>query len=99
MINSYNYFNNLSTNKINNLFVHILESYALVVSTNQSAEIWNRYDGPCYFARSGVKSRWINDCDVTPLIKDWAKENEIDLDNLSKDDVNLIKLVWSDFSY
>ena len=71
----------------------------IVVTTSPDVKFWNRFDGPCYFTMGGVESWWINDCDVTPLIKDWAKENDIDLNNLSNENINLIKLIWSDFSY
>ena len=71
----------------------------IVVTTSPDEGFWNRFDGPCYFTMGGIESWWINDCDVTPLIKDWASDNDIDLKNLSNEDINLIKLFWGDFSY
>ena len=40
---------------------------------------------------------YVHDNDITSEIKPWAKENGIDLDNLSDEDVNMIKLVWSTY--
>ena len=55
----------------------------------------HRLDGPAViFDR--CSSIWcINDHDVTDEITKWAKDNDIDLDNLSEDDKLLIKLTWS----
>ena len=69
----------------------------------------HRLDGPAYHSTYTSKSdimyvddklvrRWhINGYDVTNEIYPWAKENDIDLNNLSEDDKILIKLVWSDY--
>ena len=44
------------------------------------------------------KKFWfINNHNVTYEIATWAKENDIDLDNLTDVDKALIKLVWSDY--
>ena len=59
----------------------------------------HRLDGPAYIRNNGESEWYINDCDVTSEIYPWAKENDIDLNNLSNEDINLIKLFWSDFFY
>ena len=40
---------------------------------------------------------FINGHNVTDEIRTWAKDNDIDLDNLTEDDKLLIKLVWADY--
>ena len=40
---------------------------------------------------------FINGHNVTDIITNWAKENDIDLDDLTEDDKLLIKLVWADY--
>ena len=45
-----------------------------------------------------MDSSWyINSHRVTAQITKWAKDNGIDLDNLTEVDKALIKLVWSDY--
>ena len=57
----------------------------------------HRLDGPAIEYIDGRKEWYFNDSYVTDLIEKWAKENDIDLYNLSEDDKILIKLVWSDY--
>ena len=54
-------------------------------------------DGPAIIELDGSTQWIINDCTVTDIITNWAIENDIDLDNLTKDDISLIKLVWADY--
>ena len=58
---------------------------------------FHRLDGPAIIYRDGTLKWFINDHNVTPDIHQWAKENDIDLDNLSEDDKLLIKLIWADY--
>jgi len=57
----------------------------------------HRLDGPAIETANGKKFWFINNYNVTLEISKWAKENKIDLDNLSEDDKLLIKLVWADY--
>ena len=70
---------------------------------------FHRLDGPAVLLYYSVDSEnhdkmyldevmwYVHDNDITSEIKPWAKENGIDLDNLSDEDVNMIKLVWSTY--
>ena len=74
-----------------------------VVYTTDNSYYWHRLDGPAYidFDTNGniyLKDWYINDYYVTDEITQWAKDNDIDLDNLSEDDKLLIKIVWADYS-
>ena len=57
----------------------------------------HRLDGPAYLCYNGEKYWFINDYNVTDKITTWAKDNDIDLDNLTDVDKTLIKLVWADY--
>ena len=66
----------------------------------------HRLDGPAVlFSPLFVKNYnlnrdtcwFINDFEVTDEITKWAKENDIDLDNLTDVDKALIKLVWVNY--
>ena len=57
----------------------------------------HRLDGPAIVNPNGRNYWYINDFYVTDLITSWAKENDIDLKNLSDMDKALIKLIWSDY--
>ena len=67
------------------------------------AKIWylndkrHRLDGPAYLCYNGEKYWFINECNVTDEITKWAKDNNIDLDNLTEVDKALIKIVWADY--
>ena len=57
---------------------------------------WHRLDGPAFI--NDYETKWyINDYDVTDEIIVWAKDNDIDLGNLTDEDKALIKLIWSDY--
>jgi len=66
---------------------------------------WHRLDGPAKFYKDidlsiGILSlqRWyINGNHITEQITKWAKENDIDLANLTEVDKALIKIVWADY--
>ena len=83
----------------------VITSVVVKVTTDFRGSNWNnsRLDGPVYIYKETDESgkniiEWhINDHDVTEEITQWAKENDIDLDNLSEDDKLLIKLVWADY--
>ena len=57
---------------------------------------YHRLDGPTVIYDNGRKEWWINGFGVTTPIRSWAKDNDIDLDNLTNDDKVLINLAWSD---
>jgi len=57
----------------------------------------HRLDGPAITWGDEHKEWYINDVEVTDEITQWAKENEIDLDNLTEVDKALIKLTWVDY--
>lgn len=56
----------------------------------------HRLDGPAIIGRT-LKEWWINDYHADRVIKPWAKEMNIDLDNLSEEDKILIAMVWGDY--
>ena len=58
---------------------------------------YHRLDGPATEMVDGTKEWWINGLYVGMVLIPWAKENEIDLDNLTDVDKALIKLVWADY--
>lgn len=59
---------------------------------------YHRLDGPAIIDRYDNNLEWyINNCEVTDLIKKWANEKNIDLENLSDMDKFIIKLEWADF--
>jgi len=56
----------------------------------------HRIDGPAWI--SPISSEWwINDFEITFKIRQWAKDNNIDLNNLSEVDKLMIKLTWADY--
>ena len=57
----------------------------------------HRLDGPAVEFADGRKFWCVNGKEITTKIAQWAKENDIDLDNLSEDDTLLIKLIWDDY--
>ena len=50
-----------------------------------------------YIRVDGVCEWYINGKNITEKIVQWAKENDIDLCNLSEVDEALIKIVWTDY--
>ena len=57
----------------------------------------HRLDGPAHMDVFGFKSWYINDKWINDKIYLWAKENDIDLCNLSEVDKALVKIVWTDY--
>ena len=59
----------------------------------------HRLDGHAIESDSSKSSNewWVNDYDITAKITQWAKENNIDLYNLTEVDKALIKLTWADY--
>ena len=57
----------------------------------------HRLDGPAVLWDNGDTNWFINNYDVTKEITKWAKENDIDLENLTEVDKTLIKLTWIDY--
>ena len=57
----------------------------------------HRLDGPAVIYDNGSHTWFINNFHITDKISQWAKENDIDLDNLSEVDKALIKIVWSGY--
>ena len=58
--------------------------------------IRHRLDGPAVLRKDGDTIWFVNGRFIDHLIKSWAKENDINLDNLSDEDKILIKLVWAE---
>ena len=58
---------------------------------------FHRLDGPAIEWNDGSCEWWINEHMVTKEITTWAKENDIDIDNLTDVDKALIKIVWADY--
>jgi len=67
------------------------------ISNDHVKVVRHRLDGPAVLKKSGDTVWFINGRYVNHLIIDWAKENDIDLDNLTDVDKALIKLTWSDY--
>ena len=57
----------------------------------------HRLDGPASIFSNGTTVWYINGSNVTDEITQWAKDNDIDLDNLTYEDKALIKLIWADY--
>jgi len=57
----------------------------------------HRLDGPAIIRWDKTTKWYMNGYDVTKQITNWAKENNIDLDNLTEVDKALIKLTWADY--
>ena len=55
----------------------------------------HRWDGPAEMAYHGGNCWFFNGKSInTDELYFWADDNDIDLDNLTKDDINLMKLYW-----
>jgi hypothetical protein len=52
----------------------------------------HREDGPAYILPNGYQSWWLNDKDITNDITNWAKDRNIDLNNLSDNDKMVLKI-------
>ena len=75
----------------------------IIYSSDPESCDWHRLDGPAHikFYDDGSIATYdwyINDYYLTHKIEKWAKENDIDLDNLSEVDKALIKLTWADYN-
>lgn len=61
----------------------------------------HRFDGPAIvYTDHGIKGSelwYINGFYVEHLIRPWAKEMNIDLDNLTEEDVAMIVVKWGDY--
>ena len=57
----------------------------------------HRLDGPAKIYSDGTKLWFINNIPINDEIYPWAKNNDIDLDNLTDVDKVLIKLTWADY--
>ena len=57
----------------------------------------HRLDGPAIEWNDGSHTWFINGYNVSTQIRKWAKENNIDLNNLTDVDKALIKIVWADY--
>lgn len=58
----------------------------------------HRTDGPAVVWNNGRSGLWyINGFSVDKLIRHWASDIEIDLNNLSEDDKVIIAMVWGDY--
>lgn len=54
---------------------------------------WHREDGPCFFAPT--YNVWFrNGKSIQKELEEWAREMDIDLNNLDETDLALIKLKW-----
>ena len=62
---------------------------------NKSPLIQHRWDGPAYIHYNGDNAWYFHGKFMDDNLRFWADENDIDLDNPTKDDINLIKLTWS----
>ena len=81
-------------------YLHNKNGPAIIYKSGQYSWWYNggrhRLDGPAYV--ENARSDWyINGKLVTIEITHWAKEQGIDLKNLTEDDKILIKLAWSDY--
>ncbi len=57
----------------------------------------HRDDGPAVIYPNGFEEWYLNDHDITDKIKKWAKDRDIDLENLSDIDKMIIKLEWGNY--
>ena len=65
--------------------------------SSNGRKVYHRFDGPAVMDCFGNTTWVIHGKFLTRQIHTWAVRNEIDLNNLSEDDINLIKLTWSDY--
>ncbi len=52
----------------------------------------HREDGPAYIGKNGTQYWWLNGNNITDDIKNWAKDRNIDLNNLSDNDKIILKI-------
>jgi hypothetical protein len=53
---------------------------------------FHREDGPAYIGSDGSQYWFLNDKEITEEINDWAKERNIDLNNMSDMDKMVLKI-------
>jgi hypothetical protein len=51
----------------------------------------HREDGPAYMGANGTQRWYVNDKDITKEVNTWAKERNIDLNNMSDMDKMILK--------
>ena len=79
------------------LVEHTISQNGSPWATISNAPILHRLDGPAIVWVNESTSWFINGYNVSTQIRKWAKENNIDLDNLTDVDKALIKIVWADY--
>lgn len=57
-------------------------------------KVYHRFDGPAVIDVFGNVTWVFHGKFVTRQLREWAVKNNINLNNLSEDDINLIKLFW-----
>ena len=58
---------------------------------------FHREDGPAVIYPDGRQYWYINGYDITNKIKTWAKDRDINLDNLTEMDKMIISLEWGNY--
>jgi mRNA degradation ribonuclease J1/J2 len=53
---------------------------------------YHREDGPAVIWPNGTQKWYINDKDITQEVNEWAKERNIDLNNMSDEDKMVLKI-------
>ena len=59
--------------------------------------VFHRLDGPAEYSWTGYTYWYINGIFLDTEIREWANNNDIDLDNLTEVDKALIKMVWANY--
>ncbi len=57
----------------------------------------HREDGPAWIWKDGEQYWYINGHDITDEILKWAKDRDIDLENLSEIDKMIISMEWGNY--
>lgn len=82
------------------LYVIASGSDVFKVYTKKNSTIIHRLDGPAIIKHYELKKFWyINGFFITDLISDWAREREIDLDNLTPLDKCAIAMEFSNYNW
>jgi hypothetical protein len=82
--------------------LHRVDGPAII---NENMQQWwyngklHRLDGPAIIETGKIPRTewWINNCDATLEIHQWANERDIDLNNLSPEDKCAIILEWGNY--
>lgn len=92
------------------VFYHDPENLSVSEGEQPEEFEWSRLDGPSAFYREGVKLWWIKNVECARYspgsgsrnkwkwrgeLKTWATAQGIDIDNLTDEDIDLIKMIWS----